>query len=1005
MNATLTVSDNFYMTISQDAKAQEGEDITIVFDIPEEIGAYRVRFDYRNGRHRNIEYLNGRTQITLEGPATRRGFLDMQLVLDMTNGTQRKTNRVLMHVSGSIYGVTPENVILEELERLAFVEVKQELDTSEYVFYSLSGDEVGRISIQAEADIAEIHRQIEELALAVAKNTGDIEDVREQFQSYESVFQTFRDNTNNSLEYIEEKADVAQAAADSAQETANNVVDDLTAHKTSADHDSRYYTQDEVDNKIADIEFSKQYKDSVETVADLTTTYPDAEAGWVALVREEGMLYIYNGTEWVEFATNVSIVTEENDGLMTSAMLAQLNKATNTDIPTLSDRIDSEAETREDEIQSVQDQLSQQQTDIDGKAPINHAYNSGMYGYGTQSVAGHVYLADTIRDDEPDDAFSAVAASPKAVYEYGLDNISTANAYTDEQIAGLETDAQHAIVLNVAGTLAANLQAAIGKQIEVGELYNVVVTSTAASYWGAGSAQLYGQLVRSGATNVQANLWRIATNVIYYTRIVWSYQTQAPTTVVQEQSNHVAKANSFIIPDDITTKWGARPLNGSWNFMQVSSAVVALYNANASTDIPLGIYCGEIIQTNTAPYRWNAILWKQNLLDNENPVMLQLYWTETSGTSIPDYPDRITWKELGGAGSGVSEEEVAQMITDAFNTTRKSLTRSIIMSGTVNWSIMDNTTGTSVSTAMSAGEIAYVTLAAVSKSALIDFGILPDDFSHDSAMYGIIYAINVTTKIMILSNDEGEYAVIRTTDNGSAIRYSVCYVAHRFNNYEGKVVDFVKTLPEQTVTYNADGSRIILSEGAYKYNCYDGKNGTITLDTASEVGYMNGGYIIFNEKLQEFYASATPYSDVNNYVAGRMYYVGNIQSVSLNGFGEVRNVPATYQRGLAYMVSAPSIFDVSGTDVGTFTITGGASRFMESDTSAFVTKTFTGDYPYIFGDVLYYTPDGEIGVTDPIALPTACHIIGTMLTVGDNPTVSLYGAGTFIYNGTNWTVS
>lgn len=159
MNAVISVSNNFYMTISQDRKAQAGEDITIQLDIPENLG-YRIRFDYSNNGLKQRQYLNGMTEVTISSPYNRRGILLMQLVVDTLAEGKRKTNVLWLHVAGSVGGT--ENVVLDELEHLAFVDVQKDIETGETVFYSLTGDEVARIQLDT-GDLTAIEEQIREL--------------------------------------------------------------------------------------------------------------------------------------------------------------------------------------------------------------------------------------------------------------------------------------------------------------------------------------------------------------------------------------------------------------------------------------------------------------------------------------------------------------------------------------------------------------------------------------------------------------------------------------------------------------------------------------------------------------------------------------------------------------------------------------------------------------------------------------------------------------------------
>lgn len=261
-NITLTVSENYYMTASLDAKAMEGEDITVNFVIPEEIEAYRVQFVYQNGANKNYTYLNGLTQYQLTAPYNARGFLRLQLVFDTVPDGKRKTNVLWLHIAGSVYGQTPECVLLQELERMAFVEVQKEVETGDYVFYSLSGDEVGRIEPD-KFDPTFILQMIQQINDHLSEHDDDLANIYRK---------------------------------------------------------DEVYNKEEIDAKIEELEYGIEWKQAVPTYDDLAIRYPNPEEGWTALVLEDGRAYTWNGTEWVMVTagTILHYASDEDDGIITA---------------------------------------------------------------------------------------------------------------------------------------------------------------------------------------------------------------------------------------------------------------------------------------------------------------------------------------------------------------------------------------------------------------------------------------------------------------------------------------------------------------------------------------------------------------------------------------------------------------------------------------------------------------------------------------------------------------
>lgn len=78
------------------------------------------------------------------------------------------------------------------------------------------------------------------------------------------------------------------------------------------------YTKNEVDNKFSAFETNVDWKESIDTFSDITTTYPNAQDGWTVNVKDTDYTYRYNGSEWVVISANaIPKVTQEVDGLLT----------------------------------------------------------------------------------------------------------------------------------------------------------------------------------------------------------------------------------------------------------------------------------------------------------------------------------------------------------------------------------------------------------------------------------------------------------------------------------------------------------------------------------------------------------------------------------------------------------------------------------------------------------------------------------------------------------------
>lgn len=77
------------------------------------------------------------------------------------------------------------------------------------------------------------------------------------------------------------------------------------------------YTPNEVDNKFSTLETNIDWKEAVDTFADIATTYPNPDDGWTVNVKDTDYTYRYNGTEWVAISANaIPKATNSVDGLL-----------------------------------------------------------------------------------------------------------------------------------------------------------------------------------------------------------------------------------------------------------------------------------------------------------------------------------------------------------------------------------------------------------------------------------------------------------------------------------------------------------------------------------------------------------------------------------------------------------------------------------------------------------------------------------------------------------------
>lgn len=86
------------------------------------------------------------------------------------------------------------------------------------------------------------------------------------------------------------------------------------------------YTKAEIDNMISGLLQNIDWKESVNTFADLATTYPNPQDGWTVNVKDTDITYRWSGTAWIAISLNaLPLATQTVDGKMSKEDKAKLD--------------------------------------------------------------------------------------------------------------------------------------------------------------------------------------------------------------------------------------------------------------------------------------------------------------------------------------------------------------------------------------------------------------------------------------------------------------------------------------------------------------------------------------------------------------------------------------------------------------------------------------------------------------------------------------------------------
>lgn len=158
------------------------------------------------------------------------------------------------------------------------------------------------------------------------------------------------------------------------------------------------YTKAEINNKFAMLENQIDWKESVDTFADIATTYPNPQDGWTVNVKDTDYTYRWNGTKWVAISANaIPQATEAISGIV--KVDKQLSTASEN--PVQNKIVANELNFMKDEYGNL--------IFIGTQAEYETANNKGLIKSGTVVHITDDYADDTIIIDEE---LSSVSKNP-----------------------------------------------------------------------------------------------------------------------------------------------------------------------------------------------------------------------------------------------------------------------------------------------------------------------------------------------------------------------------------------------------------------------------------------------------------------------------------------------------------------------------------------------------------------------------------------------------------------
>ena len=99
----------------------------------------------------------------------------------------------------------------------------------------------------------------------------------------------------------------------------NKHVSNATLHVSTTDRTkwNNTYSKEEINNKFSQLEYDNTWKENVETFDDIVISYPSPQKGWTVSVNDTGIVYRFDGENWIPISANsIPLATHELDGKM-----------------------------------------------------------------------------------------------------------------------------------------------------------------------------------------------------------------------------------------------------------------------------------------------------------------------------------------------------------------------------------------------------------------------------------------------------------------------------------------------------------------------------------------------------------------------------------------------------------------------------------------------------------------------------------------------------------------
>ena len=181
----------------------------------------------------------------------------------------------------------------------------------------------GKIAEGATVHITDDHDDVEQDPIYVDESISSTSQNPVQNKAITNALNSEINRATNAESTLTNSINSESSRAKSVENTLGNRI---TAIENLESGWNNKYSREEIDAKFSSLETATDWKESVATFSDISTTYPNPQDGWTVNVKDTDYTYRYDGSKWVAISANaIPEATQSISGKMSASDKAKLD--------------------------------------------------------------------------------------------------------------------------------------------------------------------------------------------------------------------------------------------------------------------------------------------------------------------------------------------------------------------------------------------------------------------------------------------------------------------------------------------------------------------------------------------------------------------------------------------------------------------------------------------------------------------------------------------------------